>query len=189
VLLFGLSALEDDLRERGISAVGDGQGDILDLEAVGKFPCRTAKLQRWLAAPEAHNLDVHPAHPASPACSQRLHRCFLGGKPPRVALESVAVALAIVDLLRREHALEKGLAVSLDRCSHAVHFSDVNAQSDDHALPRPLQQRLHGMIRGSLGRTVSPRFRGLMRRRGIITPVCSPKRYVARVFRRGESRP
>jgi len=133
VLLFGLSALEDDLRERGISAVGDGQGDILDLEAVGKFPCRTAKLQRWLAAPEAHNLDVHPAHPVSPACSQRLHRCFLGGKPPRVALESVAVALAIVDLLRREHALEKGLAVTLDRCSHAVHFGDVNAQSDDHA--------------------------------------------------------
>src|SRR5438128_7371255 len=129
VLLFGLSALEDDLGERGISAVGDGQGDILDLEAVGKFPSRTAKLQRWLAAPEAHNLDVHPAHPVSPACSQRLHRCFLGANPPRVALESVAGALAIVDLLRREHALEKRLAVSLDPRSHAVHFSAAHAPS------------------------------------------------------------
>src|SRR6185503_13126141 len=95
-------------------------------------PRRRAALEpelRRAAAPE--HLDAAPVHPARMAGAERLHRCFLRGKPGGKRRDRVAPATAVCDLLLGEHALDEAVAVAVDGIANAGDLGCINARADD----------------------------------------------------------
>src|SRR5262249_53926930 len=86
---------------------------------------------RW-AARTPHNFDIDPSDAAAPACAERFHRSFFGGKPAGVALVFVLEALAVLALALRIYPAQERLAVALDCRFHAVHFCNIYSKADDH---------------------------------------------------------
>ncbi len=97
--------------------------------------------QRWPPALLAHDLQIHPAHPAPPARSQRLHPRFFCGKPPRVAFIFVPELFAVFAFFLRVQAPQKRFAVALDRRPDAVDFGNVHSHPDNQGTSRVPQVR------------------------------------------------
>src|SRR5258706_6601064 len=129
--------LKNNLRQSGVSIMGDGQGYILDAESAGNFAADASESQRRFATALPHHFNIDPAHAASQAGSQSLHRRLLGGKASGEALGMMAMRFAIGNLRGREKAFQERAATPLDRRCDAVDFRDVNAQADDHQDSRP----------------------------------------------------
>src|SRR5260370_20407901 len=78
-----------------------------------------------------HHFQVHPAHSASPARTQRLHRRFFCRKPPRIPLILVLEPLAVFSFSWRINAFQKDFPMALDRPLDALYFSNVHPHSND----------------------------------------------------------
>lgn len=103
-------------------------------QSVGVLASRTAQFDRRPPARLTDHLDVHPANAEPPAGAESLHRGFLGCEPRGVALGRTAMAFAVRNLPRSEHALKKGASVPLNCGFDAVDLGDVRAQADDHIV-------------------------------------------------------
>ena len=107
------SVFENHFSKRDISAVCDCEGDVFHAQPIGDFVSqRLLDASVGLPLAFSYHFDVSPTHAAPPACSQRLHRRFFGGKTSRIAFEFVLVALAVCHFARCVQAFENGRAVA-----------------------------------------------------------------------------
>ncbi len=75
------------------------------------------------------DLHIAPLDPSRPAGAQRFEDRLFGGPPSRVVLGGRLARAAVLDLPRREDALQKQLAMPLDHLSDPQHFDDIGSNS------------------------------------------------------------
>ncbi len=104
------------------------------------------------------DLHIHPSHPATPSCPERLHRRLFRRKPPRKPLIFILESLTVLPLRRRIQPPQKGLPMPLNRRLHPPNLRDVNTQPDDQSssggagiLPAFFDPR-HASVRQALAR-------------------------------------
>src|SRR5260370_38981177 len=93
--------------------------------------------QRGFSARQVGHFEILPRDTAPPARADGLHSRFLGGEPPRITLELIALPLNIRDLRRGVTTTDKFLSVPLDRGFDPRDFRQVHARTADHFTPRP----------------------------------------------------
>ena len=91
-------------------------------QCIGDLPGRSVQRQRRFSAGCADNLDIDPTDAVAPACPQRLHGGFFGGKASGEALGPIAVPVAVSDLGGCEDSLQETLAVPVYSLADAVYF-------------------------------------------------------------------
>ncbi len=127
--------------ERQIVGVGDRQQGFL--AADGREPAGGAAVQRELRrAAAAHDFDVAPQNAARVAGAERFHRCFLRGEAAGKMDGRNAATEAVIEFAGREDALQKAVAVPVDRIGNPVDIGGVQAQTDDVCHDSPLLMKL-----------------------------------------------
>src|SRR5713226_6887107 len=89
------SAFENHLGERLSLRVRDAQRDPLYSKPLSNFGGFSGKRDRRAAALFSYHFDVHPAHAASPAGSQRLHDRLFRREPSRISFKFIFESLAV----------------------------------------------------------------------------------------------
>src|SRR5260370_29808616 len=93
--------------------------------------CLARDRQRRTPARLAHHFQIHPFHAAPPARPQRLHRCFLRSKPPRIPLILVLEPLAVLAFPHRVNSPQKNFPMPLDRPLNAIHLRNVHSHPNN----------------------------------------------------------
>ena len=135
-LSWWLSIAEEDHLRKG-QGIGMRDCQLRRVAADGFKPPRRAAMQlqlRGSAAPDHFNIP--PEDASRMAGTERLHRCFLGGKASGKVDGGVAAAHTVSDLGLGENAVCKPLAVALDRGGNARDVCRVKPDSDDVHAPQ-----------------------------------------------------
>src|ERR1700730_4947083 len=102
------------------------------MHGIRNFRCHTVELQRRPAGNEVNYFEIFPANAAPPAGADGFHSGFLGGETRCIALVPVGFPLHIGDLSGSINSIQEAVPITLDRCTDAVHFRQVDAGSDNH---------------------------------------------------------
>ena len=126
----GSVAQENDLRERELVGMRDGQLGRMAADRAKPSCCAAVQLQLRRAAP-ADDFDVAPPHALGIPGPERFHGRFFGGKPAGEVNRRLVAPHAICDFVVREDAVRETLAVALDGGGDAWNVGRVESQSDD----------------------------------------------------------
>ncbi len=121
---------KNNFRKSQISAMRNGERDVVHAQIFSDPFRGAAQIQRWLPAGLSYYFDIAPPNAPSPAGPQSLHRCLFRREAPRVALEFISVAFAVRHFARSVQALENGRAMPHDGRLDPVNFRDIQSQPD-----------------------------------------------------------
>src|SRR6201986_1731504 len=96
-------ALQNNVRERLLGSVRDGERDIFVAELGSDGGGLPVKLQGGALAFRPDNFDIPPAHAMAPAGADGLHARFLGGEARGIALKASDLGLAVTNFALSEN--------------------------------------------------------------------------------------
>src|SRR5579864_2721360 len=151
----GVSVLKNDLCDRLLLGVRNGEGHVFDAELCSEFSRLAVERHRRTPSRHTHDFTVTPPHAVVPSCTERLHRRFFRGEASGVTLDAVGLRIAVANLARGEDALEKAAAETLDRLADARNLSDVDPGANDHKR-LPIQRELRVRIIDPRDKSICP---------------------------------
>jgi|SRR5579864_5313617 len=105
---------------------------IPDAEAIGDLGRDPVELERRSPGRQVGNLEVLPANPAFPACTDGLHTGLFSGKTRGIALVRVRFSLDVGNFGGGINTVGKTPAVALDGGANAGDLHQVDSDADDH---------------------------------------------------------
>jgi hypothetical protein len=107
-----------------------------DAQSFTGFASATAEGNGGSAGGVIADFDILPADSSGPASSHGFQHGLFCGPSAGVVLSGGLARAAILDLVRRENAIEKQFGVPVDHLSDSQAFDDVGSDADDlHSSP------------------------------------------------------
>jgi hypothetical protein len=89
---------------------------------------------RWATAGGTDYFDIAPGDAVVPACAERLHISFFGGKTRGVTFHTVGFGMAVANLAFSENSADEAVTKTFDGFCNARNFRDVDTGADDHVV-------------------------------------------------------
>ena len=118
--------------ERLVGRVSEGKGYVPGAEFGGDLSSLSVELNGWALAFGTDDFYISPANAAAPTGTKGLHPGFLGREAGSVTLKAACLRLAITDFSLGENATQEAFAMTLNRCTDARDFGDINTGAKDH---------------------------------------------------------
>jgi hypothetical protein len=134
----------DGEHEGAVVGVGDRNLDFDDAEHAGPVERCAEEVHSRRSA--TGDLDVGPAYPP-PTRAEALHHRLLAGEPRGESSRRIGESRRVGPLVLGEAAFPKAIRMPAQQSTHAIHFSEIDPQSDD-VHPRYSTVTLFARLRG-----------------------------------------